>query len=87
MRSFAIDEHRSPALAFERSKHDVLEEVEIFKGAENSVIMEQTYTHKFQCLFQLERYPFDTQVFIHKKNIGVNTIYFRSAPLIWRLLV
>ena len=73
--------------AFERSKHDVLEEVEIFKGAENSLIMEQTYTHKFQCLFQLERYPFDTQVFIHKKNIGMTTICFRSALLIWRLLV
>ena len=56
--------------AFERSGYDEVEEIEFFKGTENSLIMEQTYTHKFQCVFQLERYPFDTQVFIHKNTIG-----------------
>ena len=24
--------------------------------------MEQTYTHAFQCVFELSKYPFDTQV-------------------------
>ena len=33
-----------------------------FKGQENSLIMTQSYTHEFQCVYQLEIYPFDTQV-------------------------
>ena len=43
------------------SKTDI-DEAEIFKGAENSLRMEQTYTHAFQCVFKLSEYPFDTQV-------------------------
>ena len=54
---------------FERSGYDEMEEIELFKGAENSLVMKQTYTHKFQCVFQLEKYPFDTQVFNHKKRL------------------
>ena len=41
---------------------DVLDEAQIFKGEENSLIMVQSYTHEFQCVYHLERYPFDTQV-------------------------
>ena len=41
---------------------DRIDEAEIFKGPENSLIMEQTYTHDFQCVFKLNKYPFDTQV-------------------------
>ena len=40
----------------------VLDETEIFKGGENSLVMIQTYTHNFQCNYQLSAYPFDTQV-------------------------
>ena len=47
---------------FTRSGYEVLDETELFKGGENSLIMTQSYTHKFQCVYQLERYPFDTQV-------------------------
>ena len=39
-----------------------IDEAEIFQGAENSLRMEQTYTHAFQCVFKLSEYPFDTQV-------------------------
>ena len=39
-----------------------IDEAELFKGSENSLSMEQTYTHAFQCVFQLSKYPFDTQV-------------------------
>ena len=39
-----------------------IDEAEIFQGSENSLRMEQTYTHSFQCIFQLSKYPFDTQV-------------------------
>ena len=36
-------------------------EGEIFKGSENRLIMTQTYTHKFQCVYNLAKYPFDKQ--------------------------
>ena len=39
-----------------------VDEAEIFQGSENSLIMEQTYTHAFQCVFKLSKYTFDTQV-------------------------
>ena len=39
-----------------------VDETEIFSGFENSLVMNQTYTHTFQCNYQLSRYPFDTQV-------------------------
>ena len=46
---------------FIRSDLDVLDEIEVFKGEENSLVMTQSYTHEFQCVYELERYPFDTQ--------------------------
>ena len=46
-----------------RSSVVEIDEAEIFKGAENSLKMEQTYTHAFQCVYKLSRYPFDTQVY------------------------
>ena len=45
-----------------RSGHEVLDETYLFKGDENSLIMTQSYTHDFQCVYQLQNYPFDTQV-------------------------
>ena len=58
---------------------DTLHEIEIFKGSENTLTMRQTYTYKFQCVFQLSRYPFDTQVARYGpfRNIGL-MIYVRS---------
>ena len=44
------------------SGEEVLDETYFFKGEENSLIMTQSYTHDFQCVYQLQRYPFDTQV-------------------------
>ena len=38
------------------------EKEEIYKGDENTLSMQQTYTHEFQCVYQLKSYPFDTQV-------------------------
>ena len=52
---------------FTRSDHMDLDEAEIFEGAENSLTMNQTYTLEFQCKYELQRYPFDTQV---KKTIS-----------------
>ena len=42
-----------------------VDETEIFSGSENSLVMNQTYTHTFQCNYQLSLYPFDTQVNFH----------------------
>ena len=47
---------------FKRSGYEVLDEIEIFKGDENNLSLVQSYTHEFQCVYQLEMYPFDTQV-------------------------
>ena len=47
---------------FTRSGIDEVDEAEIFEGAENRLTMNQTYTWEFQCKYQLQRYPFDTQV-------------------------
>ena len=41
---------------------ETVDETEIFSGLANSLIMNQTYTHTFQCNYQLSHYPFDTQV-------------------------
>ena len=48
-----------------RSSLEDIDEAEIFRGSENSLRMEQTYTHAFQCVFELSKYPFDTQVTLH----------------------
>ena len=47
---------------FTRSSYEMVDETYIFKGEENALIMTQSYTHEFQCIYQLEKYPFDTQV-------------------------
>ena len=47
---------------FTRSDDKEVDEAEIFEGAENSLTMNQTYTWEFQCKYELQRYPFDTQV-------------------------
>ena len=57
---------------FSRTPLEIVEEIEIFKGEENKLTLNQTYTKVFQCTYLLQRYPFDTQVcaFIKKLNRG-----------------
>ena len=50
---------------FTRSDLNKVDEVEIFEGAENRLTMKQTYTWEFQCKYQLQKYPFDTQVIMN----------------------
>ena len=40
---------------------ETVDETELFEGKENRLVMFQTYTHDFQCIFDLKKYPFDTQ--------------------------
>ena len=46
----------------EMSGLEYVDESEKFKGSENSFVMNQTYTHTFQCDYKHSYYPFDTQV-------------------------
>ena len=50
---------------FSRSGLDVLDEMEIFKGEQNPIIMHQSYTKSFKCKYNLRVFPFDTQVNKH----------------------
>ena len=62
------------------SSHDVpsqLDEIELFQGRENSLVMVQSYTHEFQCVYQLEDYPFDTQV--RQFRFFLRSVFHRNA--------
>ena len=48
--------------SFSRGGFDIVDEIEVFSGAENHLIMSQTYTREFQCSYDFSEYPFDTQV-------------------------
>ena len=57
---------------FTRSGIEKVDEAEIFEGTENRLTMYQTYTWEFQCKYELQRYPFDTQVIMDKvKNLSM----------------
>ena len=61
---------------------DTIDETEIFKGSENSLVMSQVYTHPFQCNYQLAAYPFDTQVYdmnMIDGNHNYRLTFFRLA--------
>jgi len=47
---------------FVGSTEDIVEEINIFEGAFNRITFEQVYTKTFKCTYQLQLYPFDTQV-------------------------
>ena len=64
---------------FTQGGYEVLDETYLFKGDENSLIMTQSYTHDFQCVYKLQRYPFDTQV-------GKTIVAIQSADKHLRLI-
>ena len=47
------------------STDDNVEEINIFEGQFNRITFEQVYTKTFKCTYQLQLYPFDTQVTKH----------------------
>jgi len=47
---------------FSVSGEEVIEEIDIFEGNENRLTFEQVYTKTFKCTYQLQMYPFDSQV-------------------------
>ena len=44
------------------SDRQTMDEIAIFQGEENTLVMMQSYTHEFQCFYRLQHYPFDKQV-------------------------
>ena len=47
---------------FTRSGVEDVDEIEVFQGSENSLVLSQTHSKRFQCQYRLNNYPFDTQV-------------------------
>ena len=47
---------------FKGSSSDVVDEINIFEGSENQIMFKHLYSKEFRCLYQLQLYPFDTQV-------------------------
>ena len=56
-----------------RSGLEVVDEIEIFKGSQNTLEMQQVYAMEFQCKYDLRYYPFDTQVPFSKLLILTDT--------------
>ena len=57
------------------------DEREIFEGSENRLTLNQTYTHKFQCLYDLEKYPFDKQeCSINMTTTGLDRAVMELCP-------
>ena len=47
---------------FVRSTPEVVEEINIFTGQENRLTFQQVFAKTFKCQYELQLYPFDTQV-------------------------
>ena len=74
------------------SKIDVIEEVNIFRGNENKLTFEMTYTKTFKCEYQLSMYPFDTQtcvVDVTVRNIDLTNMMLtpRSIRMLSKVLL
>ena len=58
--------------SFSESSVDVMEEINIFEGNQNRIIFQQVYSKSFKCLYELQLYPFDTQVSSLKSLFSLN---------------
>ena len=60
---------------YTESSINIMEEINIFEGDENSIIFQQVYAKKFECVYQLQLYPFDTQVGIPNFQYAYEIFY------------
>ena len=59
----------------------VVDEVEVFRGNQNPLVMSQVYTKRFHCQYDFHLYPFDTQTFIIPLPAGKSLIqHFFKKP-------
>ena len=65
--------------SFSRSGVDVVDEIEVFVGSENPVILMQAYTKIFKCEYHLATFPFDTQV-AFKVDLVNDNLTFSGVP-------
>ena len=54
--------------SFTESGVQVMEEINIFEGGKNRITFQQVYSKTLKCVYQLQLYPFDTQVSIIYSN-------------------
>ena len=66
------------------SPDDIVEEINIFEGRFNRITFEQVYTKTFKCTYQLQLYPFDTQV--RKSKVSIWMFQVCKVNLIVRKL-
>ena len=59
--------------SYTESSVDVNEEINIFEGSQNRVTFQQLYSKEFKCEYQLQLYPFDTQVGSQRQIRGKST--------------
>ena len=61
------------------SGRDKMDETDIFKGKENPLHLHVEHTNFYRCKFQLQFFPFDTQVFIFQfYKVDSNKYFFAS---------
>ena len=66
------------------SEDDNVEEINIFEGEFNRITFEQVYTKTFKCTYQLQLYPFDTQVGLWTyQNSDSFVAYFKSSSVMF----
>ena len=65
---------------YTRSMPEVVEEINIYKGKENRLTFEMTFTKDFECEYQLSMYPFDMQTCA--VNLEVNALEQQSLKIV-----
>lgn len=72
---------------YTRSEEDVVDEINIFKGKENRLTFETSYTKIFRCEYQLHMYPFDTQRCVVDITIKkLDKVSLKITPKVIRML-
>ena len=57
---------------YKESPVAIKQEINVFEGSQNRIIFQQLYSKTFKCVYQLQLYPFDTQV-----NFGTLFSFFQ----------
>jgi hypothetical protein len=55
---------------FTRSGLHIIDEIEMFEGSANPIMMHQSYTKTFECQYDLQAFPFDTQTCAIEVAVG-----------------
>ena len=64
---------------FTESSLDIVEEINIFEGSQNRITFQQIYSKTFRCLYELQLYPFDSQV-MFKIFLISHFMYINALP-------